>query len=172
MVKRPRNLYLYLTLACFLGIIAIFILDGYMGLYDTLRINAGEFEQEISPVFWIQQDRFEGSWSTSVNWGGTASFRYQIDNRRFSVYQETLDVSVWRNQEKVQDITSQQISINPFQSTQLEWAINTADIAPPEAPTEHRLNYTVLIQRGDIERKLVLNVNYPYVPPPPTVVPK
>jgi hypothetical protein len=40
---------LYLALACFAGLIAIFIADGYLGIYDTAYVTAGEYEQEIEP---------------------------------------------------------------------------------------------------------------------------
>ena len=40
MAAERRNLFLYLTLACFLGIIAIFIFDGYVGIYDTIYVTS------------------------------------------------------------------------------------------------------------------------------------
>jgi len=46
-----RYLFLYLTLACFFGLVAIFIVDGYIGIYDTLYITAGEREQTIEADF-------------------------------------------------------------------------------------------------------------------------
>jgi hypothetical protein len=171
MAGKRRNLFLYLTLACFLGLIAIFIFDGYMGLYDTMRINAGEFEQKIEPDFWLQQDSDGRLWSTGITRGETAFFRYEIDNRRFSAYQANLDVSVWRSQEKVQDLVSQQVSIPAFDKREIEWAVDTAEFAPADAPLEQRYNYTVIIKLGEIERRTVLYINYPYEPQPPRVIP-
>ena len=34
-----RHLFLYLALACFAGLIAISIVDGYMGIYNTVYIT-------------------------------------------------------------------------------------------------------------------------------------
>ena len=41
-----RHLFLYLALGCFAGLIAIFIVDGYVGIYDTVYVTAGEYEQK------------------------------------------------------------------------------------------------------------------------------
>ena len=66
MAAKRRNLFLYLTLVCFLGLIAIFIVDGYMGVYDTVYITAGEREQKIESDVWRRGDKF---WSSGVNRG-------------------------------------------------------------------------------------------------------
>jgi hypothetical protein len=42
-----KNLYLFLTIAFFLAIIAIFVFDGYMGVYDTVTVIAEEREETI-----------------------------------------------------------------------------------------------------------------------------
>ena len=47
MATKRRNLFLYLTIACFFGLIAIFIVDGYMGIYDILYVTTGEYEEKI-----------------------------------------------------------------------------------------------------------------------------
>ena len=64
MAAKRRNLFLYLTLVCFFGLIAIFIIDGYMGIYDTVYITAGEREQKIESDVWRQGDKY---WSAGVN---------------------------------------------------------------------------------------------------------
>ena len=89
MATKHRNLFLYLTLACFFGLIAIFIVDGYMGVYDTIYVTASERPQTIEADVWLRQDSF---WSIGVNRDETASFRYEVDNRQFSNY--TADIEV------------------------------------------------------------------------------
>ncbi len=42
-----KNLFLYLALACFVGLIAIFVVDGYMGIYDTVYITTGKQEYKV-----------------------------------------------------------------------------------------------------------------------------
>ena len=123
MATKRRYLFLYLALVCFLVLIAIFIVDGYMGVYDTITITLGEYEQKIEADHWLRQDRF---WSTRVNWGDKAFFRYQVNNRQFSSYTADIEVSVWRNQELLRDLLFQQMSIIAFNKGETGWTIDTA----------------------------------------------
>ena len=82
MAVKHKTLYLYLALACFLGIILIFIFDGYMGVYDSLTITSGERPQKIEADQWARQEKY-GS-SASVERGGKVNFTYEVDNRTFS----------------------------------------------------------------------------------------
>ena len=162
-----RNLFLYLTLACFFGLVAIFIVDGYLGIYDTVYVTSGEYEQKIESDFWTQRDE---SWSTGVNWGEKVFFRYEVDNRQFSGYTPDIEVSVWRGQEKIRDLISQQMSIATFDKGQLEWVIDTNELLPTQP--EQNYQYSVIIKRGEIERKIIVSINpigYPLksVPAPP-----
>lgn len=164
MATKRKNLYLYLTLACFIGLIAIFIVDGYMGVYDTVYITAGEREQKIEADFWQRQDKF---WSTGVNWGEKVFFRYEVDNRQFSSYTADIEISVWHSQEKVLDLISQPISITAFDKGQLEWVIDTAELKPDELPPEQGYEFSVIINRGEIERQIILYFNpFPKLPVP------
>ncbi|MFC1903761.1 hypothetical protein ACFLXJ_03090 [Chloroflexota bacterium] len=162
MATKRRNLFLYLTLVCFLSLIAIFIVDGYMGIYDTIYITSGEREQEIDPDVWLRNDRF---WSTGVEREEKAFFRYEVDNRQFSSYTSEVEVSVWRMQDKVMDVVSQPVSIDAFNKGQVAWAINTTEILPEDIPPEQSYEFTILIQRGEIERRIIVHINpVPYVP--------
>ena len=163
MAAKRRNLFLYLTLACFFGLIAIFIVDGYMGIYDTLYITTGEREQKIEADVWLRQDR---AWSTGVNRGEKVFFRYEVDNRQFSSYTANVEVSLWRSQEKVRDVIAQPMEIGSFEKEQLEWAMGRI---PQDIPPEQGYQYTVIIKRGEIERRIIVNVNpspYPLKPIP------
>ena len=164
MATKRRNLFLYLALACFTSLIAIFIVDGYMGIYDTVYITAGEHEQKIDASHWLRQDRY---WSTGVERGGKAFFRYEVDNRQFSGYTADIEVSVWHSQEKVSDLISQKMSIAGFDKGQLEWTVDTTELIPADLPPEQGYQYTVVIKRGEIERKTIMQINpVPYVPKP------
>jgi len=167
--RKPRNLYLYLTLICFLGLIAIFVVDGYMGVYDTIYITTGEREQTVEADTWLRQDWL---WSTGVDRDEKAFFRYEIDNRRFSSYTSDIEVSVWRMQEKLQTITSQPITIGSFAKEQVEWVVDSADILPADIPPEQNYEYTVVIKRAEVERRLIISINpVPYVAKAPIPVP-
>ena len=158
MTTKRKNLFLYLTLACFLGLIAIFIVDGYLGIYDTIYIIAGEREEKVEPDFWLQQD---GSWSIGVNQDEKAFFNYEVDNRQFSNYSAEIEVSVWRSQEKVCDLLSQQLTVGAFDKGQLEWVVDTTELLPSDIPPEQGYQYTVIIKRGEVERKVIMYINSP-----------
>ena len=153
-----RNLFLYLTLVCFVGILAIFVFDGYMGIYDTVYITAGEREEKIESDVWLQQEKF-GAREIAVNRGEKAFFRYEVDNRQFSTYKADIEASVWHSQEKVLDLISQPISIAAFDKGQLEWAIDTTELLPSDIPPEQSYEYTVTIRRGEIERNIIVYIN-------------
>ncbi len=152
MASRPRNLFLYLAVACLFGLMAIVVVDGYMGIYDTVYITAGEQEQKIESDYWSKDN---GTWwSAGTNWGEKVFFRYEIDNRQFSSYSVDIEVSVWRSQQKVLDLLSEQIQIASFDSGLLEWVVDTSELEP--APPEQTYEYTVLIKRGEEERRIIL----------------
>ena len=162
MAAKRKILYLYLTLVCFIGIIAIFIVDGYLGVYDSVHITSGEYEQKIEADFWTRQDRY---WSTGVNRGEKVFFRYEVDNRLFSQYTADVEVSVWHGQEKVSDLVSwQQLSIPPFDKAQLEWTVDTTEIIPGDLPYDQSIQYSVMITREETERKIIVDVNPGYPP--------
>ncbi|MBA7469378.1 hypothetical protein ES705_28209 [subsurface metagenome] len=156
MATKRKFLYLYLTLACFFGLIAIFIVDGYMGIYDTVYITAGEREEKVEPDSWLRQDEF---WSIGVNWDEKIFFDYEVDNRRFSSYSAEIEVSVWHSQEKVADLVSQHMQIGAFDKGQLEWVLDTTELKPADIPPEQSYEFTVIINRGETERRVILFVN-------------
>ncbi len=167
MSTKRKNLFLYLTLACFFGLITIFIVDGYMGIYDTVYITAGEREQKMEFDAWQRQDKF---WSTGVNRGEKVFFRYEVDNRQFSSYTADIEASVWRSQENIRDLMSQPMSIAAFDKGQLEWVIDTAELLPGSIPPEQSYQYSVIIKRGEVERRIIVHVNpLPYPPKPAPV---
>ena len=156
MAARPRNLFLYLALACFLGLVVIFVVDGYMGVYDTIYITAGGQEQKIEADFWSQEYNV---WSMGAIYGETVSFRYEVDNRRFSTYSADIEVSVWHSQQKVRDLKSQPMSIAAFDKEELEWVVDNTELLPTDILPEQSYQYTVIIKRGEIERRIVVSIN-------------
>jgi hypothetical protein len=166
MAAKPRNLYLYLTLACFLGLIAIFIFDGYIGIYDTVYVTAGEREERVEADFWLRQDRY---WSVGVNRGEKVSFRYEVDNRQFSSYAAGVEASVWRSQEKVSDLISQPVEVGAFNKAELEWVVDTEELLPANIPPEQPYEFSVVIKREDKERRIIVYVDpapFPVKPAP------
>lgn len=170
MATKRRNIFLYLAIVCFVGIIAIFIFDGYLGIYDTLKVTAGEREETIEPDFWVREGWV---WSVGVNWEEKVIFSYEVDNRWFSSYSADVEVSVWRSQEKVRDLLSQPLEVAAFGEEKIDWVLDTGELKPAEVTPEQRYEYTVTIKRGEVERRIIVRIEpYPYpgkvpVPAPP-----
>ena len=155
MAVKHRNTFLYLALACFLGIILIFVFDGYIGIYDNLVVTSGEQEIKIDAEAWMRQDFYR---STSVEWGEKAFFRYEVDNRRFSDYTADIEVSIWHSQEKVADLVAKQLSVASFDKEQVEWVLDADELVPANIPSEQGYDFTVVVKRGDVERSLITHV--------------
>jgi len=169
MATKQKVLYLGLTIACFIGLIAIFIVDGYIGIYDTIYVTAGEREQKIEADFWMSEGALyvpvypyevKSAYVVEVSPGDKVSFRYQVDNRRFSQYEADIEVSVERSQKKVLDLLSQQMSIAAFDKGSLEWVVDTAELLPSDLPSEQGYEFSVIIKRGEIVRRIIVYV-YP-----------
>ena len=158
-----RLLFLYLALACFVGLVAIFIVDGYLGIYDTIYITAREYEQKIEPDVWLRQDT---TWSTGANWGEKVFFRYEVDNRQFSTYTTTIQASVWKANEKVMDLLAEDKVLEPFDKATVEWTLDSEELETQGLDVG---DYTVRIEREGAERKIRVGFDYP--PPIPEKVP-
>lgn len=168
MTKR-RDLYLYLTLLCFFAIIAIFVVDGYMGVYDTVTVTAGERPQKIDPDFWLRPEAL--TYETWVAWGEKVFFSYEIANHRLTGYSTEVNASVWRSQEKVRDLITQTVSANGLQSVRVEWLVDTAELVPGGiAQGQSAVQYSIRINRDNIERRIILNINPGSFPVPPKPV--
>jgi len=151
-----RNLFLYLALACFISLIAIFVFDGYMGIYDTLHITTGEYEQTVEPDHW---DRYVGyKPSVETAWGDKVFFSYEVDNRRFSSYVTPIQASVWKEDEKVIDLFSEEKSIEPFDEVKVEWTLTSQELEKAGWGID---DYTVKISHGDVERKIIVGFHSP-----------
>ena len=170
-----RNLFLYLALACFLGLIAIFVVDGYLGVYDTVYITTGEQSFKVEADVWQRQwptyapvpiyeepmpvEGGKGSYYMGANREEKISFRYEVDNRQFSTCKADIEASVWHSQEKVFNLVSQHMQIGAFDKGQLEWVVDNTELLPKDILPEQSYEYTVIIKRGEIERRIVVSIN-------------
>jgi len=168
MATKRNFLFLYLTLACFLGIILIFVFDGYVGIYDDLTVTSGEREVTIDAEAWMRNDPYL---STNVERDEKAFFRYEVDNRQFSAYTADIEVSLWHSQEKVADLAAMQLSVGSFDKGQLEWVLDTAELVPADIPPEQSYQFTLIVKRGEIERKIIMYINPESYPLKPVRVP-
>ena len=176
-----RGLFLYLALACFVGLIAIFIVDGYLGVYDTVYITTGEQSWKVEADVWQRQiptyapapieyaateyaptrpgEGGKGFYIMPANRGDKISFRYEVDNRKFSTYKADIEASVWHSQQKIRELISKPISIAAFDKGELEWVVDNTELLPKDILPEQSYSYTVIIKRGEIERRIVVSIN-------------
>jgi hypothetical protein len=155
MAVKRSNIYLILALLCLLGIILIFLFDGYMGIYDSLSVTTGEREEKIAVDYNQEQEWYP---STVVAWGEEATFHYEVDNRCLSGYAADVEVTVWHSQEKVADLLSRPLTISPFGKGEAEFLLDTALLLPSDAPPEQGYEFTVVIRRGEVEWGLFVHV--------------
>jgi len=162
------RLFLYLALACFLALVAIFVVDGFLGLYDSLYLTVGERQEVIEPDYWLQpRPSFPGDgvdYYLSAEWGQNVFFRYQIDNRRFTSYPTTVRASLWQESQELSVLFSEEKAIRPFDSAVAEWTLSTGTLEPPAAGTSGQ--YTVRLGYGEVERRIVVDFYYPGEPKP------
>jgi len=164
--KQKGNLYLYTALLCFIGIIVIFFVDGYLGIYDTIYVKSMEQEQTIE---------FETNmgWKPyiPVRWEEMVSFRYEIDNRSLFNYSALVEISLWQSEKQVMELFRENILVSPFDKKTLNWILDTAKL---EKPIGREINYTLKIKGGKTEREFILALApayieepaYPLAPPP------
>ena len=164
MAIKHKIIYLYLAMLCFLGIILIFVFGGYMGVYDTLSVTSGEFPQKFEADFWLQP---HNQASMGVQRGSKITFNYEVDNRQFSGYSTNVEVSAWQNQQKIRDLVTQPLAVAAFARQQVDWVVDTAQIIPDSYPAEQAYQFTVVIQRGDQERRVIVYVHNNIKIPPP-----
>jgi hypothetical protein len=158
-----KNLFLYLAIACFLGLIAIFIFDGYMGIYDTTYVTVGEQEQIIESDYWLSArfapPGFEIDYYISAEWGQKLFFRYEIDNRRFASYSTLVQASLWQENEKLFDLFSEEKSMGAFDKATAEWELSNEELGQLVAGASSQ--YTIKISYGEVTRRIVVDFYYP-----------
>jgi len=159
MTAKRRILFLYLSIACFLGLVSVFFADGYLGIYDTLYIKGGVQGQKIELYQWQRRD---GNWAGGVWWGQEARFRYEISNREFSPYSADIEVSLWHQEDMVRSLVSQQVQIARFDRATIEWALDTVALEPGgPPPNTYPYLYFITIRSNGIERELKLYITEP-----------
>jgi len=162
-IRGKKNLYLYLAIACFVGIIAIFVIDGYLGIYDTFYITVGEYEQKIELDYWLYTKRgYSYPYHVEARSGQAVHFWYEIDNRHFSSYSTSIVASVWKENEKIFDLFSEDRSIKPFDKVLVEWTLDSEELQSRGFDVGE---YTVKVERNGIERKIIVGYRSPSLEP-------
>ena len=175
MKSNPGRLFLYIAIGCFAGIVAIFVVDGYLGIYDTFHISVGEYPpQTITADYWIREDyAYEVPYPVdtestqdaycciSADWDQNINFEYVVENHTFSTYSVFIEASLWQKGEKIIDLLSEEVSVSPFNETSVEWILSSGDIGISEPTAEYSYVYTVAVDRNEVERKVIVDFYYP-----------
>jgi hypothetical protein len=143
-----------------------------MGVYDTFRITAGERPQTVDPDYWLRPEAT--TYETWVAWGEKVFFNYEIANHRLTGYTAEVNASVWRSQEKVRDLLTQQVTIPALSNAQMEWSIDTVELVPGGVTQGQSVQYSIRVRRDNIERRIIIKINpgsFP-VPPKPVIEPR
>ena len=159
MAIKRGSIWLYVSIAFFIGIVAVFFVDGYMGVYDTILINTPGNEYEIAPDFWQESrtanDRY---YVGGIKQTDLLKFGLQIENRRFSDYQSNVKVSLWEGGREIKELFEQSDNIEVFQPSPLyEWELDTTDLEV--ADTLNGTIYVIKIDRNGVERKITLRLD-------------
>src|SRR3972149_3696929 len=143
-----RNVYLYLALACFLGIVLIFLFDGYLGVYDSLKADNGNYVQEIPTEQWQNPGRFGPSFSMGIDEAGYLNFTYRVDNRRFTGYSEPVVVTATDTAGATTELLRENLTAGAFGQGEVTWTIRGSDVVPAGAAPTLTFHVRLTIQPG------------------------
>ncbi|MFC1942637.1 hypothetical protein ACFLWU_05415 [Chloroflexota bacterium] len=158
MAAKRNNLFLYLTLVCFVGIILIFIFDGYLGVYDTVVLDNGQYSQKIETDQW-SQEKYDYRASTGVERGNQVEFTYTVENHRFSGYSADVEVSFLHNDEIISDPIVDVITAEAFGMDEMKWILDADAFVPADYPSEQQYIVNVLVKRDNVQREVLVNIS-------------
>lgn len=165
-MRKAKYLYLGLALACFAGIVCIFIVDGYLGVYDILYIKHQEYELTIefdSQRYHEIDGVYQGP---QLVLGEPVSFRYRIDNRMFSPQDAQLIVSVWKGDSKLTTLLDKHVRIDSFSHAEVSWSLSYEELTDIDLTKEEYTNYTLKISFADKERRIIFGYRGKDLAPP------
>lgn len=96
-----------------------------------------------------------------TSWGEPTSFKYKIDNRTFSTYGADVGASVWKSGEKIVQLLDERVLVAPFETVTVDWILRAEDLGEMGLEAGQSREYTVLIDLGEVERKIIASY---YVP--------
>ena len=161
MARKPgKNLYLYLALVCFLGIVLIFFFDGYVGVYDSLKADNGTYVQEISAEQWQNPERYGPTYSLGLDQNGYLAFTYRLENRRFGSLSDAVRVTVYDpTAGNVTEILINTLKIGMFGQGMVSWTLNGSDFVPEGTGVGVLPNLRMVIERGTVTREIAIYLN-------------
>jgi hypothetical protein len=169
-----KNLYLILATICFIALISIIVSGGYMGVFDTLYITSRTDQLVLGTAELMQPEAtlpYNYMPARQITRGTKTSFTYELENRRFSPYEARVEVTFWGDsQPGPLLLLSQDINIEPFKKVKMEWKIDPQDL---NSRGFQAGLYTLRVNRGGVERRIIMSyTSFPAKPyPVPVPVP-
>jgi len=84
-----------------------------------------------------------------------------IENHKSASYSADVQASLWKGNEKVVDLFSQSVSVGPFREAEVEWVLSSEDLGIPVPVSGQSYDYTVRVNRGDVERRIIVSFYNP-----------
>ena len=107
----------------------------------------------------------------NADWDQRISFEYEVENHQSSTYSARIEASVWQEDEKLLDLFSQDVAIKPFGEAIVVWALSSEDLGIAALAIGESYQYTVPVNRGDVERRIIVSFYNPQESPFPKPVP-
>jgi hypothetical protein len=156
--SQRENLPLYIALLCFLGIAAILVFDGYLGIYETIEVTTAEGQQislpPVSPGLRQSISELEPGYTVWSRHGDRVRFQYRLHNRRFATYSAPLEVTLWKGEEQIKQLLSREGVAKPFGQIDLRWTLDTGELEAPQDNTFPQ--YTVRISREGVKHRITV----------------
>jgi hypothetical protein len=155
---KKNSLYLYLALVCFVGIILIFVFDGYVGVYDSLKMDNGRFTQTVAYGQWAEDD-YDYVRMSSMERGERMECTYTVENHRFSTYEADVTISFLHNDEEIAPPIAPAFIAAPFDEDEFTWIMEGDAFVPADYPDEQSYSVTVVISRGEVRREVNISIS-------------
>lgn len=167
---KGKTLYLILAIICFIGIILIFVLDGYLGLYESIEADNGQYVQTVYPDDWEDDDDYRYLAGFSVEEGQQLVFTYQAENRRFSAFEEDVSVSLKDSRGTMMNLVDTRMQAGSFDTGEITWSIDPASLVPEDIPEDRQVTVNLIMTVGDRTHTMSVYINRnPFIekiPPP------
>jgi len=160
MGKTHRNLYLFLALACLLGIVLVFVFDGYMGVRDSVWVTGVDGERSVGDDLGRGGEHQYYSLEVEVPADGEINIRYELENRCFRGYTEDVRAIIRHENMTVAELTSGVVSLSPLAAEGFLWTVDVDEYAPAEWGVNRYYSLMLIIYRGGTD----INVSLSLIP--------
>lgn len=117
---RKKNLSLFVSIFCIIGILSIFFFDAYLGIYDSLSYTDGEHTRELIGERYVR--------NIYTNHGNKLHFEYEITNNNFKDHETHVVVTVFISGDEILILHSSVITVESFDSVTVGWILDSSQL--------------------------------------------